>query len=250
MVFDAHLGFQLAMGMYDRKDEAFAGMSSDSATFISDQEALYTAGVLQSEDPAYEVGAVVPLTHAQFHAMEEFPSGLVYHVDCPDSGNGPTTNLTFSGSTGKMNRAVLISDCNLHFSDGSEITGSTIVTIRESANATLTSDSSVTIGSPVSMPCEASNTTTIMTVSKMTVPAEFATSNVTIIAGDDVLISSGTSTSATSNGISIYSQGEIQVAAQHTFNACNMDNNIIEPDLDTLRLVLPVMPAQVAMASP
>ena len=247
MVIDAHAQFQQAIGDNDRKDEAFEGIESDDAAFIAGQTPLISAGLIQSARP---VGTVVPLTISQFNALERLPTGLVYNVDCPDNGNGPSTQLTFSGSKGKMDQAVLISDCNIHFDDGSEVIGSTVVTIRDVSNATITSSSSVTIGAPSTTPCSEEDTTTIMSVSKMNVPAEFAMSNVTIVVGDDINLASATSSGISSNGIAVYAQGEIHVAAQHTFNACNLDNNIIEPDLDTLRLVLPVMPAQVAMASP
>ena len=238
-VLDAYAEFQEplsepAEGEKDRKWDTFAGITDVSESRLK----LIEAGVLESGSPALAVGEVVELTHAEFHSLEELPSGLTYQVTCPTNGNGGGTQLVFSGTTGRMNNAAVITNCSLDFDDGSEVVGSTVITVRESSSATITAGPNVTIGDPTRS-CVEGDSTTIMSLGKMTVPAGFAMSNVIIVAGDDVNIASGTSSDYVSRGLAIYAEGEIHVAAQHSFQACNVDNNIVEPDLDTLRLTLP-----------
>lgn len=226
--------FKDPMDSAPKKQELFAPIT-DMSAFDAGQDPLIAAGILGG---VADVGDVVTLTHADFHAMAELPSGLVYEVACPAGGNGPGTRLTFDGATAKMDKAALITNCSLDFQSGSSVVGSVVISTRDSSSAVLTSGSSVTIGDPAGS-CDAEDRTVFMVRGKVSVPANFAMSNVTIMAGDDIRIASGTSSATTSRGIALYSSGEVHIASQHIFRTCGNDDALLTPKLESLRLIMP-----------
>ncbi len=175
------------------------------------------------------LGEVVTLSHTQFHAVPSLPSGLVYEVSCANSGNGPNTQLNFSGSAGRMQDAALITNCSLHFEDGSNVVGSLIATIRDVSSATVVSDEAVTIGDSAVGSCLSDERTTIMSISGVSVPAKFAASNVTLIVDDTVDIASSSSSGDTSHGLTIYASDKVDIASQHTFISCGEVNEVLVP---------------------
>lgn len=184
------------------------------------------------------LGKVVNLTWDQFHALPSLPSGLVYNIDCPNNGNSSKTKLTFNGTTGVMEDAALITDCSIEFGDGAEVLGSLVVTIREQSTATVTSGSSVTVADPTQN-CRDGDRTTVMSLGKVSVPAEFVMSNVTLVVDDDVNVASATSSGVVSRGLSIYATGKVSLSSQHTLEVCGGDN-LLAPEGKVIRHVMAV----------
>jgi hypothetical protein len=220
--------------------DAFNASSSDlkSAWFdakkisVGDVAPLVAAGVAGD----FSMGKVVKLTWDQFHALPVLPRGLVYNVDCPNNGNSSKTKLTFNGTTGRMEDAALLTDCSIAFGDGAEVLGSLVVTIRQQSTATVTSGSSVTVADPTQN-CRDGDRTTVMSIGKVSVPAEFVMSNVTLVSADDVNVASATSSGIVSRGLSIYASGKVSLSSQHTLEVCGGEN-LLAPEGKVIRHVM------------
>ncbi len=106
--------------------------------------------------------------------------------------------------------------------------------------ATITAGSSVIVADP-GFSCAESKRTTFMSMSKVSVPAEFVMSNVNMIVDDDVDIASATSGALTSWGLGIYASGRVQMSSQHTLRACGNSTNVLVEDGKIVRLVQPPM---------
>ena len=185
-----------------------------------------------------KAGDVVELSHDEFHALEELPPGFVYDITCPAFGSGGKSKLTFNATTARMSKAAVTTNCALEFGPGTNIIGSVVITVRESANAAVTASSGAVVAD-ASGTCAPGNRSTIMSVSDVSVPAKFVMSNVTIITGGDISIASASSGATASTGVALYAAGEIHIASQHTFRSCGGDDAGLIPDLETLRLVMP-----------
>jgi len=168
-------------------------------------------------------GEVVPLTHDEFHALEELPSGLVYSVSCPASGNSAKTKLAFSGTVAKVTDAAILTNCSLDFADGAVVRGSLVITTRDSASATVTGGESVEIGDGMPGQCSPEDRTTIMSISGVSVPAKMVASNVTMVVDDTVDIASSSAVGDTSYGLTIYATEPVDIASQHRFESCGAD---------------------------
>ena len=220
-----------SFGTNAMKEAAFAGMTDAGDSY----NALIGKGIGVSSSA---VGHLVPLTHAEFHALETLPPGFVYDIQCPLNGSGGKSKLTFDATTARMERAVVTTNCAIEFGDGASIIGSVIVTIRDSANAAVTASSGAVVADPTGM-CDAADRSTIMSVSDVSVPAKFVMSNVTIMTGGDISIASAASGTAESRGVALYASGEVHIASQHVFRSCDDEDVGMIPDLKSLRLVLP-----------
>jgi Flp pilus assembly protein TadG len=183
-----------------------------------------------------DIGSVVNLTWDQFHALPILPRGLVYSVDCKNNGNSGKTTLTFNATTGVMTNAVLLTDCSLHFGDGAEVKGSLVVTTRSQSTATVTAGSDVTVADP-SRACNDSDRTTVMSMGKVSVPAKFVMSNVTLVVDDDVNIASASSGATASKGLSIYASGKVSLSSQHRLETCG-GSNLLAPAGRVIRHVM------------
>jgi hypothetical protein len=213
------------------KQAHFAGVSvADSITYLK------AAGINVSVNA--NPGDIVSLTHAQFHALPQLPQGFVYDVQCPVSGGGGKSKLTFNATTAQMSKAALTTNCAIEFGDGASVVGSVVITIRESSNAVVTASSGAIVADTTGT-CQAANRSTIMSVSDVSVPAKFVMSNVTIITGGDISIASASSGATASTGVALYASGDVHIASQHTFRSCGGGDAGLIPDLDTLRLVMP-----------
>ncbi|SFC55620.1 hypothetical protein [Tropicimonas isoalkanivorans] len=198
---------------------------------LGDQSELIAKKILKK--PVAK-GTVVPLTTDDFHDLSALPAGLVYLVNC--NGNGKSSRLYFSDTTGQMSHAALISDCNFDFEDGARAVGSVLITMRESSSATVTAKSKVTIADPFRA-CDPNDRTILMSMSKVKVPANFVMSNVTLVVDDDVDIASATSKSDSSVGFSIHASGTVHVSSQHTFRVCGSGESALTPKGKIVRLV-------------
>ncbi|SNS48246.1 TadE/TadG family type IV pilus assembly protein [Tropicimonas sediminicola] len=211
---------------------------------VGDQTELIDKNILTAAVP---LGTVVPMSQAQFNSVQKLPSGLIYHVTCTSGGSGTKTWLNFSATTAQMNDAALMTNCNINFADGARAVGSVIVTTRESSNATVTAGSSVTVADP-SKACNEDERTILMSKSKVSVPAEFTISNLTLVVDDDVDVASATSSGIVSKGLSIYSSQRVKFSAQHTFRTCGTPDAFLTPTAKVLRLVMPPQMTNVASA--
>jgi hypothetical protein len=205
---------------------------ADKEISVGDVSPLVAAGVAGD----FSLGKVVKLTWDQFHALPVLPSGLVYNVDCPNNGNSAKTTLAFNGTTGNMEDAALLTDCSIAFGDGARVLGSLVVTIRQQSTATVTSGSSVTVADPTQQ-CRNGDRTTVMSLGRVSVPAEFVMSNVTLVVDDDVNVASATSSGIVSRGLSIYSSGKVSLSSQHTLEVCG-GTNLLAPEGKVIRHVM------------
>ncbi|MGI1661589.1 TadE/TadG family type IV pilus assembly protein [Palleronia sp. KMU-117] len=196
---------------------------------------LKDAGVVP-KNKSLDIGSVVTMTWDQFHAMPALPRGLVYNIDCPNNGNSSKTRLTFNATTGVMDDSALLTDCSIRFDDGAMVLGSLVVTIREQSTATVTSGSKVTVADPTKQ-CNNADRTTVMALGKVSAPAEFVMSNVTLVSDDDVDIASATSSGVVSRGLSIYATGKVSLSSQHTLEVCG-GTNLLAPEGKVIRHVM------------
>lgn len=203
---------------------------------VGDTQPLIDAGVLKPNESVLP-GEVISLTKSELESIETLPAGLVYSITCSGGGNGKKTRLELSGTGGKMENAALLTNCSLDFKAGSDIKGSLVITTREISSATVTADSNVTIGDSTPGQCIDASRTTIMSKSKMSVPAKFAASSVSLIVDDTVDIASSSSSGDTSYGLSIYATDEIDIASQHTFLSCGEMDEIFVPRGKVIRHV-------------
>jgi Flp pilus assembly protein TadG len=232
---------QYIMDMYDDFSAPYgtAGIKKDwfddkDMTSV-DLANLVAAGVNKLPNVT-NIGAVVDLTWDQFHAIPELPAGLVYRVDCKNNGNSGKTQLTFDGSTGRMRDAALLTNCSLAFDDDAFVLGSRGITTRDQSTAAVTSGSKVTVADPTKQ-CQDEDRTTIMSMSRVSVPAEFVMSNVTLVVDDDVNIASATSSGTVSRGLSIYASGKVSMSSQHNLQVCG-GSNILAPEGKVIRHVM------------
>jgi hypothetical protein len=135
-----------------------------------------------------------------------------------------------------MEDAALLTDCSIAFGDGAEVLGSLVVTIRQQSTATVTSGSSVTVADPTQN-CRDGDRTTVMSIGKVSVPAEFVMSNVTLVSADDVNVASATSSGIVSRGLSIYASGKVSLSSQHTLEVCGGEN-LLAPEGKVIRHVM------------
>ncbi|WP_386072093.1 hypothetical protein [Tropicimonas aquimaris] len=211
---------------------------------VGDQTELIDKKIIAS---SVQLGSVVTMNQEQFNSVEKLPSGLIYVVTCTSGGSGAKTWLNFSATTAQMSHAALMTNCNINFGDGARAVGSVIVTTRESSNATVKAGSSVTVADP-SKACNEDERTILMSKSKVSVPAEFTISNLTMVVDDDVDIASATSSGIISKGLSIYSSQRVKFSAQHTFRTCGTPDAFLTPTAKVLRLVMPPQMSNVASA--
>jgi hypothetical protein len=94
----------------------------------------------------------------------------------------------------------------------------------------------VTVADPTQQ-CHNGDRTTVMSLGKVSVPAEFVMSNVTLVVDDDVNVASATSSGIVSRGLSIYSSGKVSLSSQHTLEVCG-GSNLLAPEGKVIRHVM------------
>ena len=79
-----------------------------------------------------------------------------------------------------------------------------------------------------------------MATGDLSVPADFAGSNVAFIIDGDVHLSASSSSSTINHtGASILSSGEVHISANHTFDSCALPPSGLMPQLLVIRHVVP-----------
>ena len=186
-------------------------------------------------------GAVVAISESDFESLTDIPRGLTYDVQCVDSGNGPSTRLSISSNGGlnPIEDVAIITNCSLDFGSDASVSSSLLLTTREASSATITSSQGGSVGTSAGG-CDIDAHSYIMAMSDMSVPADFAGSNISILVDGNINFSASSSSSVIPHsGLSLHASGEISIAANHTFDSCNSPPGGMLPSLMVIRHVAP-----------
>ena len=210
----------------------------ETKSLDADLAALSDAGININQ---LQKGSVVSINETSFESLARIPEGLVYSVSCNSSGNGGNSWLTIDSSNGGNNLrdVAIITSCGLDFGSTANISGSLLVSTRTSSTATVSASSGAFVGTNT-LTCSNSNKSYIMATGDLSVPADFAGSNVAFIIDGDVHLSASSSSSTINHvGASILSSGEVHISANHTFDSCSLPPSGLMPQLLVIRHVVP-----------
>ena len=201
-------------------------------------------------------GSVVSLTAAQYNDLMyltkgNLPTGLVYDVDCRDRGNGPTASISIGGSVDRKNasqttsatetvrQVALITDCAFDVGSNARIDATLALSTRITSSSALTASSGAIVGDPLRN-CDVSRKVYVMTMSSISVSADFTASNVALVVNGDINVAASSSSSTVEHkGTSFHAEGSVQIPANHTFNGCLEDYSGLIPGVKTFKFVLP-----------
>jgi Flp pilus assembly protein TadG len=201
-------------------------------------------------------GSVVMVTPNQYNDLMaitngKLPSGLVYNVDCRDKGNGPTTSISIGAGKDRKNSSLtsttietvqqvaLITDCGFEVGPLARIDASLAVSTRVSSSSVISAAEGAVIGDPLKN-CDLNRKVYMMTMSGVSVNADFTASNIALIANGDINVAANSSSSAVVHkGTSLHSEGSVQIPANNTFNSCAEDNSGLIPVVKTIKFVMP-----------
>lgn len=224
--------------------------------FFSDK--YLESGALQAlEDVGIKTGnltrgSVVTMTDAKFEELTDVPEGLIYNVTCKSNGNPDSVRIEFGAeknSPGKnggkyftpseFSDVAIVTNCGFEFLSSTNITSSVLISTRQVNTHSITANSGASVGDSLGG-CSVDDQTVIMGMSSMSVPADFAGSNVSFIIDDDIHLSASSSSSTLDHsGVSFHSSGEIDIAANHTFNSCANPPSGLVPLMQVIRHVIP-----------
>lgn len=201
-------------------------------------------------------GSVVNVTAAQYNELMyvtngNLPTGLVYNVDCRDHGNGPASTISIGGSVDRKNSSLttsttetvrqvaLITDCGFDVGSNARIDATLALSTRVASSSGLTASSGAVVGDPLRN-CDVSRKVYVMTMSSVSVSADFTASNVSLMVNGDINVAASSSSStADHKGTSFHAEGTVQIPANHTFNGCLEDYSGLLPGVKTLKFVMP-----------
>jgi Flp pilus assembly protein TadG len=201
-------------------------------------------------------GSVVDLTAAQYNDLMyltkgDLPTGLVYNVDCRDRGNGPATWISIGGSvdrkdatlttsaTETVRQVALITDCGFDVGSNARIDATLALSTRISTSSVLKASSGAIVGDPLRN-CDVSRKVYVMTMSGVSVSADFTASNVALIVNGDINVAASSSSSTVEHkGTSFHAEGKVQIPSNHTFNGCLEDYSGLMPGMRTIKFVMP-----------
>ena len=226
-------------------------------TLATDLSALVTTKILTNSAKNKLVkGSVVDLTAAQYNDLMfatngNLPRGLVYHVDCRDKGNGPATAITIGAGKDRKNstlttttietvrQVALITDCGFDVGPYARIDASLAISTRVSSSSVINAAEGAVIGDPLKN-CDLSRKVYMMTMSGVSVNANFTASNIALIANGDINVAANSSSTAVVHkGTSLHAEGSVQIPANNTFNSCAEDNSGLIPVVKTFKFVMP-----------
>lgn len=235
----------------DLKTEFFADKSlASNLKPLVDARIVNTAGASKLTK-----GSVVDLTAAQYNDLMSLsggtlPGGLVYNVDCRDKGNGPASSITIGGSLDRKNATettatetvrdvVLITDCAFDIGSNARIDATLAISTRIMSSSVLSAASGAVVGDPLKN-CDLKRKVYIMTMSSVSVPANFAASNVAMMSNGNINVAASSSSSTVEHkGTSFHAEGSIQIPSNHTFNGCPEDVTGLLPGVRTFKFVIP-----------
>lgn len=230
LVEDAFLGY----GDVSVRDAFFSDKMLETAAFPALEAIGIGTGTLQKGD-------VVNLSQADYSALTAVPGGLVYNVGCTANGSGKNTRLTIDSSNGgdALQDVAIVTNCSLEFGSDAHVQSSVLLSSRIASNATISASSGAKIGTSVST-CDPAAQTVIYGTSDMHVPADLAGSNVSFVVDGDIHLSASSSSSTLNHsGVSFHASGEIDIAANHTFDPCSNPPSGLIPALKVIRHVVP-----------
>ena len=210
--------------------------------FAGDPEALREVGIItEPRDP----GTVIPMTAMQFSQLREHPPGLVYSVGCAIAANPDQpewqTRITILGREDgpTLKDLVLITDCTIEMDDISRVEGALII-LTGGQEHPINALEGATLGDPEAQ-CNPSLRVRLMATGKLALPAHLARSNLSVVAGGDVLLEEDTSGGGgLHQGLVIHAGGAIVAEGRHEINRCA---DADDPLLPQMRIIAHVMPA-------
>lgn len=226
-------------------------------TLATDLSSLVTTKIMNSSAKNKLVkGSVVDLTAAQYNDLMlatngNLPTGLVYNVDCRDKGNGPATSITIGAGKDRKNstltastietvrQVALITDCGFDVGPYARVDAALAISTRISSSSVINASEGSVIGDPLKN-CDLSRKVYMMTMSGVSVNADFTASNIALIANGDINVAANSSSSAVVHkGTSLHAEGSIQIPANNTFNSCAEDNSGLIPLVKTFKYIIP-----------
>lgn len=201
-------------------------------------------------------GSVIDLTPVQFNDLMfntsgAIPTGLVYHVDCRDKGNGASTSITIGGTTNRKNASlttttletmrgiVLISDCAIDVGSNARIDNALVVTTRVSSSSVLSASEGAIVGDPLKN-CDLNRKVYFLAQSGISVNSNFTASNVALVVNGNINVAANSNSSQVEHkGTSLHAEGSIQIPSSHTFNPCAEDTSGLLPGIRTFKFVIP-----------
>ena len=223
----------------------------------SDLSPLVTAKITTTAGTKKLVkGSVVDVTPAQYNDLMiatngKLPTGLVYNVDCRDKGNGPTTSISIGAGKDRKNNTLtsatietvsqvaLITDCGFEVGAQARIDAALAISTRISSSSVISAAEGAVIGDPLKN-CDLSRKVYLMTMSGVSVNADFTASNIAIMANGNINVAANSSSSAvTHKGTSLHAEGSVQIPANNTFNSCAEDPSGLIPQVRTFKFVAP-----------
>lgn len=226
--------------------------------FFSDKPletaALYALEAEGIKTDTLTTGSVVQIKDYQFEALAEVPEGLVYQIECKDNGNPDSVRVEFGAKKNKpgknggeyftptdVKNIAMVTNCAFEFLDATDAKASVLISTRLAATHTVTAGSGAKIGD-LTNGCAVGDQTIVMALSDMSVPADFAGSNVSfVIDGDINLSASSSSTTINHSGVSFHASGDIKIASNHTFDSCAIPPAGMIPRMLVIRHVAPDM---------
>lgn len=222
---------------------------SDKYIENSALNALKTVGI---KTAGLQTGSVVNMTDAQFEELADVPEGLVYNVTCKSNGNPDSVRIEFGeekqkpGKNGEkyftpsqFSDVAIITNCGFEFLTATDIKSSVLISTRLASTHTITASSGASIGDLLGG-CAVDEQTVVMGMSGMSVPADFAGSNVSFIVDNDIHLSASSSSSTINHsGVSFHASGSVDIAANHTFDSCATPPSGLIPTLKVIRHVIP-----------
>lgn len=201
-------------------------------------------------------GSVVSMTAAQYNDLMlatngNLPTGLVYNVDCRDKGNGPTTSISIGGGKDRkkanttsstietVKQVVLITDCGFDVGPYARIDAALAISTRVQSASVVSAQEGAVVGDPLKN-CDINRKVYMMTMSGISVPANFTASNIAIIVNGDInLAANSSSSNAVHKGTSLHAEGSVHIAANNTFNSCAEDMSGLIPAVRSFKFVVP-----------
>jgi Flp pilus assembly protein TadG len=201
-------------------------------------------------------GSVITLTAAQYNDLMlatngNLPTGLVYNVDCRDHGNGPATSISIGAGRDRKNatlasatvetvrQVVLITDCGFEIGQYARIDAAVAISTRVSSSSVISADEGAVVGDPLKN-CDLNRKVYMMTMSGVSVNANFTASNIALIANGDINVAANSSSSAVEHkGTSLHAEGSVQIPANNTFNSCAEDKSGLIPEVKSFKFVVP-----------
>lgn len=140
-----------------------------------------------------------------------------------------------------LDGVAVVTDCALKVTDRAELRHTLLISTRVGLGDAVTADPEALAGDPDSA-CSPAHRATIMALGGMTIPSEFAASNVAFVIGGDVHIGGAGEATILHRGLALHATGSVYFAGQHAFEACPGPTESLLPALSVIKYVAPADP--------